>query len=582
MKNKYLGHILCIVVFLIILVIFTFPIVLQMNDSVYGPLHGTDNRAAIWHFEWFNYASKHHLNLDNNVLTNYPYGIDNMSPSIFPLCLIPAYIFSTMFNEIFAYNILILISFMLSFVFMYILVFYLTKNRTAAFISGIIYSLCPYHINKSWEHFGLTFIEFIPLYIYFLLNLKNKPNVKNVVFCSVSLILVIFSDLTYGFIISVFTFFYFFLTLLFLIKRRSSYREIFSFFINFFKMCTLSASLLLFMFLPKLRDSLPSSAQGENFTRPFKYLFTQSASILSYLIPSKFHPFWGGIGRALEGSIFFGRGSTEQTLYLGIVGIILAFYGLKTAKHTGDDIAEGSELRNEKYTKFLFVSIFIISIIFSMPPYWNLLFFKVYFPSFFIYKVFPVFRAYARFGVLAILSISILAGFGVAKLVAMKNKRTIATLGISLLVLIDFMNFPPMRVTRIDKCPEVYQWLSKQSGNFAIVEYPVRVGDTAEGYINLDYLLYQRCHQKPSAINGAKPGTKAFEIKQKVADIGNYSTPLILKSLGVKYAIVHLKDYEEGSNVENVEVEGQAPDLSKLKSLKFIKRFGDDEVYELI
>ncbi|MFC1646138.1 hypothetical protein ACFL2Y_03065 [Candidatus Omnitrophota bacterium] len=579
-NNKF--HIEYLAIFLIILSIFTFPIIFKMNNAVYGPLYGTDNRAAIWHFWWFNYSFENNLNVDTNILTNYPFGVANMAPKIFPLCMIPAYILSILVNEIFAYNVLILSSFIFSFLCMYILVFYLTKRRSAAFISGLIYSLCPYHINKSWEHFGLTFIEFIPLYVYCLLKLKEKPSLKHLIFCVLSLILVILSDQTYVFIILIFSLFYlFFLVFSYWKNKVNLYLHL----LNFMKMSILSFLIVLPILYPSLKKiflSRSNLAFGDSnvLIRPFHYLFTQSASILAYLIPSKFHPIWGGLARSLEGSIFFGRGSIEQTLYLGWIGLFLTYIAIK--KKNQKDISKINQitLTQKEFTQRLFLFILFASIIFSMPPYLNLLFFKVYFPSFLIYKIFPVFRAYARFGVLAILSVSILAGYGFSSLLITKKRRLITTALVSFLILIDFANIPPFRIAEINRCPAVYSWLAEQRGFFAIAEYPIRLGDMSEGYENLDYLLYQRFHQK-AIINGAKPGTYAYTIKQKIIKITEEETPEFLSSLGVKYVILHLDEYRQGNNKEATDIIGEIPDLSKSKGLKLVKKLGDDEVYEI-
>ena len=71
----------------------------------------------------------------------------------------------------------------------------------------------------------------------------------------------------------------------------------------------------------------------------------------------------------------------------------------------------------------LFLFITFVGILFSMPPYWNFGIFKIYFPSFFMYKILPMFRAYARFGILVMLSISVLAGIGFMRLVSTKKNK---------------------------------------------------------------------------------------------------------------------------------------------------------------
>lgn len=580
MFKKHKLHILYFSIFLLILFIFTFPITFKMNSAVYGPLYGTDNRAAIWHFWWFNYSFKNNLNVNTNTLTNYPFGIGDMGPKIYPLCIFPVYLISILAGEIFAYNAMILSSFILSFLCMYILVFYLTKKHSAAFISGLIYSLCPYHVNKSWEHFGLMFIEFIPLYAYWLLKLKDSPNLKNSIFCSLSLLLVVLSDLTYIYVISIFSALYLLFLLIFYRKDKIG---LFTYIKSFIKMCVLASVIilpLLFFLFKNVLLTKPVSASNnpEILTRAFHYLFSQSASILAYLIPSKFHPIWGGLARALEGSFLFGRGSIEQTLYLGWIGIILFYIAIKKKK---DATLNHANIKQSDFVKRLFLFILFSSIIFSMPPYWNLLLFKVYFPSFFLYKLLPVFRAYARFGVLAILSISILAGYGFATLLTTKKKEKLTTAIISLLIFVDFSNIPPARITEINRCPPVYNYIAEKNGNFAIVEYPLRLGDMSEGYENLDYLLYQRCHQK-AIVNGAKPGTYAYEIKKKITRITDADTPRILSALGAKYVILHLGEYLQGNNKEAVDIVGEIPDLTKSEGLRFINKFEQDELYEIV
>ncbi|MDD5005782.1 MAG: hypothetical protein PHS93_04685 [Candidatus Omnitrophica bacterium] len=587
MRKNTKQHIIYFITFLVILFVFTFPLVFKMDKAVYGPLYGTDNRAAIWHFWWFNYSAENNLNVDTNVLTNYPFGVKYMAPQIFPLCMIPAYLFSVIFNEIFAYNALILGSFILSFLCMYALVFYLTKRHSAAFISGLIYTFSPYHINKSWEHFGLMFIEFIPLYILFLLKLKDKPNISNLIFCSLSLTLVILSDLTYSYIIFIFSVLYILFCVFYYLRNRYPVKEFSRLFINFFTMGILSLLMVLPLLMPSIKAAVTVSHSNDSISaaqnvaiRSFHYLFTQSASILAYLIPSKYHPLWGGLARSLEGSIFFGRGSIEQTLYLGWVGLILSFIAIRRRENVISHVQNYS-LEQTKFVKQLFLFIFISAVLISMPPYWNLLFFKIYFPSFFLYKVFPVFRAYARFGVLSVLSISILAGYGFNSLMNTKHKHKFFIGLFSFLILLDFANIPPSRVTEIDKCPPVYSWLGKQKEFFVIAEYPLTLGDMAEGYINLDNILYQRFHRK-AIIEGSEPGTLGSEIKKSILRITDPATPKILSALGVKYVILHLNDYLAGNNKEAIDVVGETPDLSKSKDFKFINKFDNDEVYEIV
>jgi hypothetical protein len=322
-----------------------------------------------------------------------------------------------------------------------------------------------------------------------------------------------------------------------------------------------------------------SAATAVFQTRPFHYLLSHSARILSYLVPSSANPILGGLAKSLEGSIFYGRGPIEHTLYLGIVPLALSWFAWKNRFKNGRQ-----EENNRLFYIRLLVFIAIGGVIFSMPPYFNLGIFKIYFPSFFMYNIFPMFRAYARFGLLVIISVSILAGIGIKYILDRikhpKKKIVFVTLT-SFLILFEFNNIPPFHVTDITHPPEVYKWLTKQKGDFLIVEYPI--GEVMEGetYVEMDYLFYQRIHQK-KIVNGAIPGTEACKVIQKTAKITDVDTPHLLKDLGVKYAIVHLARYKEGNDEKAVDVVGEIPDLSKMRGLRLVEKFDDDEVYEIV
>ena len=241
------------------------------------------------------------------------------------------------------------------------------------------------------------------------------------------------------------------------------------------------------------------------------------------------------------------------------------------------------ELRanNDDVMVSLFIFTAILGFVFSMPPYINLGLFKVYLPSFFMYKILPAYRAYARFGILVILAISVLAGFGlkyILQKVKTPIKRFISTSFIVCFVLFEFLNIPPFHVTDLSNPPEVYKWISEQRGDFVIAEYPFGEEGMGEAQMDYDFLFYQRIHQKP-LINGAPIGSKGYGVRKKIANLKNPGTAGILKYLGAKYVIVHLDKYK---GYRSTEVIGEVPDFKKQKGLKLIKEFDNAEVYEVI
>ncbi|MFH1202701.1 MAG: hypothetical protein V1674_07485 [Candidatus Omnitrophota bacterium] len=577
--------------------VFTYPVIFKMNTVVYGPIYNTDNRASPWFYWCFKYALTHHQDLRQNNMIVHPFGVKNILPSLLPFCQVPLKLFTILVNEIFAYNLILLLSFILSGLTMYCLSFYLTKNRLASLVVGIIYGFCPYHFNKAFEHYTLALIEWMPLYILLLLLLRQKWSIGHCLMAALALVMVVLSEPHYGYMMSVFTFCFAVFILLKGWREKIASKELIfrdlKVIGRIFIMTAISICIIFIAVYPlviKAFNPHPKSADflsTELHSRPLKYLFSQSARPLSYLLPASTHPIFGGFTKSMFGSFLYGRNSIEQTLYLGWVPLILAFAAFKYRKKNKalrEARGERRETDNVNFYIELFSFSALVAFLFSFPPYINLGLFKIYFPSYFMHKILPMFRAYARFGILVMLCVSVLAGFGLKFILEkIKTSRTkvVFTFFISCLVLFEFTTIPPFHATDLSKnIPEVYSWLKDQKGDLVIAEYPLGESGIGETYINLDYLLYQRIHQK-RLINGAVPGTYAFKIRDKILRITDPGVPSALSWLGVKYVILHLEVYKSGMDRLASDVIGEVPDLKKFNGFKLVRQFKDTEVYEI-
>ena len=71
----------------------------------------------------------------------------------------------------------------MSFVFsglgVYLLVFYLTKNKQASFLAGIIFAFSSFHVYQAAAiHLGMRHQELIPFFVLFLLRFFEKFEFK--------------------------------------------------------------------------------------------------------------------------------------------------------------------------------------------------------------------------------------------------------------------------------------------------------------------------------------------------------------------------------------------------------------------
>jgi hypothetical protein len=580
MKKEFLFFYVSVLIFIIILAVLTWPVMLKMTKLAYGPVYGTDNRSEIRDLWFMRYSFQHKIDFYDNNFTNYPFYSAFKGYSFLPYWLTPKYILSIIFNEFFSYNFILLSSFVLSFIGAYWLVFYLTKNYFSAFACGLIYSFTPYHFHRAWEHYSLTFIDFFPFALLFLIRIKEKPIFKNILFGAFFILLVSISDLSYAFIMAVFLVCFFFYAVFFNFRNKVSAKENIQFIKGFFYLFLLVILFVAPAIVPVIKQMffakpLIAEAARIDFVRPFKYLFSHSARPFNYLLPSYAHPVFGQFTKSMFGSIFYGRGYLEQTLYLGWVSIIFAFLAIKKYKFI--PCADTSRTKCSFYFQIKFlIFLTLAGFLFSLPPYIDLFFLKIYLPSFFLYKIIPMFRAYARFGILLILATTTLAGFGIAwTLDSFKNnpiKKNVLKFLVVIFILFEFNNIPPLHCVDLNSnIPLVYSWLKNQPDDFGIIEYPLKKGDTSEGYANLDYLLFQRVHQK-KIFDATIPQSDALKIREKVSNLASDESIALLKLLGLKYVIVHLADYGIGEEPLN---------LSRFHALKLLKKIGSDEIYEL-
>jgi hypothetical protein len=531
-----------------------------MHSYIPG-FEGTDEPyGVIWAFWSLKHSSlKLSFSAVNSNIKN-----EYSAASYYPIWNVVIKFMTRSVDEVVTYNFIIIASFVLSGVFMFCLVYYCCKNVMAGVLSGLIYAFCPYHFARAWQHMSLSQIQWFPLYILAFLKLHNKVNIQNIVFCIIAFSMFVFTDYYYTYFCFLITIF-----LLIFIFLNSWKKELkghnYSSDIKFIKAMLLVIITVSFittvLIFPVIKTALFSTKSDLfsklGYVRPFNDLFEQSARPLSYLLPATVHPVFGSFTERFIDSPLYGASYSEHALYLGWIPLFLAFIAFRMRK-------------NKKYSDYhigLFVFLGIISWFFSQPPWWKFGTIKIYMPSFFMYKFFPMFRAYCRFGLLVVLAIAALAGFGLAfilgKLKTIKAKIAIGVL-LSGLVAFEFWNYPPFKVIDVSRIPLVYYWIKKQPGDFAIADYPLDVPAPSE-----IYKFFQTKHEK-RIINGAFPGTYANKVNQTIAELSSSKTASVLKWLGVKYVLVHKDVYLKTELIEQIKELNKIP---KNPGLKFIKSF---------
>jgi hypothetical protein len=565
-------NVVIIVLFVILLMILTYPLIFNITTAIPGFFSTDEVYSSIWDSWRIKYSINHQLSLWTTNFISYPFGFDLYSGGYFAyIWMAWHHLLSILTNPVLAHNIQVLFNVLLSGICTCSLVLYLTNNIFSAIIGGIIFAFCPYQFARLWQHLGLTYSEWIPLTLFSAILLREIPSRKHGLLLIISLILLFSFDYVIIYLTFVSLMAYFVYLFLFDWKNKFLYRKKpliteLKYFTNITIIGIFVFILLSPQLLPLIRNRilLSSSTAASAFNiyhRPFEDLFSQSARPLSYFLPAAVHPLFGKFTEQFVGTKLYGISFTEHALYLGWVPLILAFVAFRRWKKV-----TRSQIDEYFYIGF-FVFLAIAAWLFSQPPWWNLFGFKLYMPSFFMYKLLPMYRAYCRFGIVVMLAVAVLAGFGLKFILERfkSNKTKIAVTILACgLVLFEFWNWPPYKIIDISKVPAVYHWLKNQPKDIVIAEYPLDADSPNEMY-----KFYQTVHEK-KMINGTNPGTPANKFAQTILKLSESRTAAALKGMGVSYILVHKDKYMQSGLIEdNDELEK----ISRNKNLEFIKDF---------
>jgi len=209
-----------------------------------------------------------------------------------------------------------------------------------------------------------------------------------------------------------------------------------------------------------------------------------------------------------------------------------------------------------------------------------------YSPYFLFYKYFPAFnglRAPSRFIIMVALSLSVLAGFGMKGILAKRkhaSSKVLLTGILSILILVEYISVPiPMASVPTGKdIPPVYQWLSKQKGDFPILELPLPYGgqDVRREALRMYFSTY---HWKKlvNGYSGYFPPDYDFLYQKGVKGFPSDDSIGLLRRRGIKYFIIHFDEYEKQDREFVANLLKGYEDI-----IRPVAHFEKDFVYELI
>jgi hypothetical protein len=422
-------------------------------------------------------------------------------------------------NPVLVYNLLLLTGIVSSGVGMFVLVRYVTNDPDAALVSAAIFTLAPYRI-EHFMHLELQWTVWMPLTFWAVHRLFDGASLRRGVAVGVLLALQLLSCVYYGvflgLIVSI-------LILLLAAAHRGTARTV---------VVPLGVGMLVAGAVAAIY-SIPYVESARIVgTRAPEEAAQFSAQIGSYFAAPYQNWLWGWTGFQFEGN--------ELHLFPGVTAIVLAAIGVAASRRA--------------YLVWIYLTLAVLAFELSLGMHGA------------IYRwlyahVSPLhgFRVPARFAILAVCALAVLAGFGFQYL-----KRRVASssaLLIAVLVAIGVeCGSAPLRLTDVPNVkPDVYTFLSRfpdASGRSSVIELPMTSG------FNVYYMFWSTLHWRP-LVNGYS-GYAPRDFAETVARMHTFpdaASIARLRALKVGHILVHESYYAERERTALILAMARSPDL---------------------
>jgi hypothetical protein len=381
------------------------------------------------------------------------------TPYLQPLTDLPGRALARLLGPVAAYNVLVLATFPLSAAAAYLLARNVLGSHLGAMVAGLAYAFLPFHVMQAAGHPHVAQTQWLPLYFLALWRCVDRPDLLRAALLVAAAAAVTLSNFYGGFIAAV-------LSPVALVayglvsptgRGESRLRRVTTTSLVL-AAAALTGLVLVHHFAPA---ALPRSASLA-FRR--SDLFAWSAKWWSYLIPPADHPLMGSSVREFWLRHGVGESLLEhQQVSVGwsflVLGAVPLWLWLR-----GDRASLA--VRSAPVLASLAVAAFLC----SLSPERRIGSLTFVRPSAFLYEVAPMFRAYARFGVVVGLMIALLAGAGADYLWRWPTSagRRAAALLLGLATL-EYAPFPPWRWR--DVLPsQAHRWLAAQSGPLRVLD----------------------------------------------------------------------------------------------------------------
>lgn len=405
---------------------------------------------------------------------NYPDDLALAATDVSFLSMIMVAPATWVLGPVFGYNLIMFLSSLFSGYFAYLWIVRLTGSRAGGVLAGTIFMLAPYRTVHSYAHLNLISTQMLPLFFWTLDTALDAPAPRERDLWLLGgatflvgatsqyyLVLCLVTGAAYALLVirtcpGILTYMF-----------QSGWRVIVS------------------VFFGALLSSQPSiSLLSSGTFEPYNVGRTRiwSADPLNFVLPSRIHPLWGNLIEHLRPEPYWG----EKTLYLGLMSGVLAAAALIFHRHAclSDSFTPAvatteSTTHGMRRRLWVWAGVALVAAIFALgtdlwinnqplqrdTPIWLPAYYLAHIP------MLGAMRVWARFGIITMLFIALMAGVGTVWLLNhLPRWRALLLVLLVTLVVLDFL--PGNAGTTVLTPRPVDLWLAQQPGDFAVAFLP--------------------------------------------------------------------------------------------------------------
>ena len=518
-------HLLVLFLYAILTLINTYPLITDFS-AILGPPE--DNQVFVWNLWWFRFAvcELNSWPFHTGYLF-YPEGANLYFHTFSPLNCLPAVPLQRIIGLVPTYNLIMLLTFVLTAYGGYLLCRHLGFGAAASFIGGQVISFNPFRLAHAGHHLNICSTYLLPFLLLYALKAIESKKARDLIVAGILLGLNSYLDFYmffFGFVV---------LTGLIFFRLPGGKSAVWPQRKRIVLIMLIGIALAAPLIVPAFKEA--KSANFRRWTESPEY----AADLTGFIIPHSYHWLKGvvaDLNAKMTGNAW------ESAVFLGFIALPLGLWSAIKLK-----------IKYKKYFIYLALTGLVLSLgdcplILGKP----IDFIKL--PGY-LFDFIPgldAIRSPGRFIFLTYLAMGVLIAAGAEMIIGMAKAKAasvarLAPVLFGLLLFFDFWSIP-FELTRIP-IPEFYYGLRHEKGDYSIVNIPFATITSIERH-----MFYQTIHQKPLSSGFlarfdpdyytrlmSKPISKSYFVSRKI-----------------KYVIIH------------------AEQLSKSEYDGFFRRFSDE------